>query len=787
MKISLHWLSDFVDIKERNPQAIADTMTVGMGEVDDTEVMGALLAHCVVGKVRKKEKHPNADKLSVCEVETDQGVKIVVCGGTNVREGMLVAFAHTGATVKWHGGDTMTLSKVTIRGVESEGMICAQEELGLTSFPPSKEDGERPIVDLSSLPANRYSLAVGTPLKEALQQNDVIFHIDNHAITNRPDLFSHIGVARELVAMGLAKWKKQPSVRTQKFPTKKLPFKTKNAVPSLVPRYFGCVLSIDSLGVTPDWMKARLEAIGVRSISLPVDITNYVSAEIGMPLHSFDVGDISGNIEIRTSKKGEKIVTLDEVERPLPDGAIVLSDDEGIFDLLGIMGGKRSSTKDTTRMIYLHAAIVDPVSIRRAIIATSHRTDASTVYEKGIPFSAAEAGFYRALELMLAHVPGAKIESELEEWGKDEKRAPITLKDGAASRVIGSPITGAEAKKILTNLGYEVVSKGKDLSVTPPLWRKDVSGAHDVVEDIARIVGYNRIKSVVPVAPIAPPARDTRLHRMRDSLKECGFSENVHLAFVSPSLLSACGIDPETTRKIENPLGEELSLLRTHLFPRLLETAAREERARPKASQCLFEVGKIFEKKAGESLRLTLLLSSPDAGIAAHPLLHVKQALFHALSAAGYAAPSIGEAAAPTYAHPGQCSVLKYGNQSIGFLWTLHPSIRDAMGMKNHIALASIDLDILFALPAAVKIVTPLPVFPAITFDETLPITAGSLFMRMKAKSASALLEMISVQGYYGARDTANVTLRFVYRSPEKTLTEDEAKKEHEKVLKILK
>lgn len=781
MKISRNWLSDFVDVTEKDPQKIADQMTVSMGEVDDVTVAGALLDHCVVGKVLTKQKHENADKLSVCTVETDEGVKTVVCGGTNVREGMLVAFAHVGATVAWHGGETMTLTKAKIRGVESAGMICAQEELGLSSFPATAEDGAHPIVDLTAL-----KLKVGTPLKKALNIDDVVFHIDNHAITNRPDLFSHIGVAREMVAMGIAKWKKAPSVRRPKFPSAKLPFKTKNAVPTLVPRYFGCVLKIDGLGLTPDWMKARLESIGVRSINLPVDITNFVSAELGMPLHSFDVGDITGNIEIRTSKKGEKITTLDEVERTLPDGAIVLSDDEGIFDLLGIMGGHRSSTKESTRMVYLHAAIVDPVSIRRAIIATNHRTDASTVYEKGIPFSAAEAGFYRALELFLAHVPGAEIVSQLEEWGKDEKRSAITLKDGAATKMIGASISAAESKKILTNLGYAVASKGKDLSVTPPLWRKDVSGTHDVIEDLARIVGYNSIESVVPVAPLTPPVRDMRLHVIRDALKEAGMYEALHLAFVSPGLLQACGIDPSDAVRVENPLGEELSLMRTHLFPRLLETAAREERLSPKDPIALFEVGNVFDKKGKGSLRLTMLMSHEVTDVGTEPLLEVKQLLFEALSKAGYTGVELSEPTLPSYAHPGQSAVMKIGNTSLGLLWTLHPTIATQMGLRGRAALASINLDALFTLPASVNLFSSLPAFPGVSFDETLPLSRGSLALRKKAQSASALLASIAVQSYYGKGADANVTLRFVYRSPEKTLTEEEAKKEHEKVLRAV-
>lgn len=789
MNISHAWLSDFLTWKERDAANIADAMTKCMGEVDDVVKQGELLEHCVVGKVLKKEKHPNADKLSVCTVETDKGVKTVVCGGTNVREGMLVAFAHIGATVEWHGTERMTLSKVKIRGVESEGMICAQEELGLTAFPAKKEDGEHPIVDLTQLPATSYQLQVGISLKEALKLNDVIFHIDNHAITNRPDLFSHLGVARELVAMGLGTWKKQPSVRHPKFPTSPLSFRSKNSVPTLVPRYLGCTLKISSLGTTPDWMRGKLEAVGIRCINLPVDITNYVAQELGMPLHSFDIGDLSGNIDIRQSKKGESLTTLDGVKRMLPDGAIVLSDDEGIFDLLGIMGGLRSSTKESTRNIYLHAAIVDPVAIRKAIIATNHRTDASTVYEKGIPHSAAEAGFFRALELMLAHIPGAAITSKLETWGTDKKKSVIALPDGLASRVIGKTVTAAETKKILTALGYAVTAKGKSLNVTAPPWRNDVSGTHDLVEDIARIVGYNAIPSVMPSAPIAPPPRDTRLHQLRDSLKESGFTETVHLAFISPDLLSRAGGNPNDAVKVENPLGEELSLLRTFLLPRLLETAAREQRVNPKSVINLFEIGRVFAKGWKEHTRLTLISAMEKGGeLSADPMLATKAAMVEALAAAGYPmAEIVGAKEIPPFAHPGRSGNVKVSGKEIGLLTTIHPTVTANFGFTGPVGMCGVDLDVLFAMPASVKLAKSIPEFPGISFDETLPLHAGNAALRTKAKTTSSLLETIDVQSYYGQSSKANVTLRFSYRAKDRTLKEDEAKKEHGKVMQVLK
>jgi phenylalanyl-tRNA synthetase beta chain len=323
-------------------------------------MQGSLLNKCCVGKVLRIEKHPNADRLSVCDVQTDNGVKKVVCGGTNLRTGMRVAFAHTGATVRWHGTDMVTLEKTKIRGVESEGMICAAEELDLASrFPSKPEDGERAIIDMGD-----SDEGVGVSLAEYLRLGDTVLHIDNHAITHRADLFSHYGFAREFVALGLGKWKKtkvesgklkveskkktstfNSQLSTFNFPKKDLPFQCLVDDKTLVPRYTACLLEIDNIGETPDWMKKKLEATGWRSINLPIDITNYVATELGMPLHSFDADDIQGDMHIRGAKQGEKIVTLDTVDRVLPEGAIVMNDDIGIFDLFGITRMPTSRTQ----------------------------------------------------------------------------------------------------------------------------------------------------------------------------------------------------------------------------------------------------------------------------------------------------------------------------------------------------------------------------------------------------------------------------------------------------------
>src|SRR3989344_1197297 len=501
MKLSLNWLSDFVSFSEKNPEKIAERLTLGVAEVEHIEMQGALLEKCVIGKIVKLGKHPNADKLSLCTVETDQGKKQVVCGGTNLREGMLVAFAHVGAHVR-NNEELLELKAMKLRGEVSEGMICAAGELELTElFPPKKEEGNRPVVDLGN---DGYT--VGQPLRDALKLSDTIFHIDNHAITHRPDLFSHIGFARECVALGLGTWKKKPETKAFTFTKDRTPFKFIVDDPKLMPRYLGCMIEISELGDTPDWMKIRLSAVGWRPLNLPIDITNFVASEVGVPLHSFDADDIRGEVHMRAAKKGEKIVTLDHKEHTLPAGALVLSDDEGIFDLLGIIGGLRSSTKEGTKHIYLHSASLDPLSIRRTVIATGHRTAAATVYEKGVPPVTTEAGFYRALELFLAHVPGAKVTSMLETFGDNGTGKTISLSPSRATHFLGREVSEKEATTILSALDFsvtvdngvgalrgstELTINSTPLQVTTPLHRLgDIRIEVDLFEEIAPIAGF---------------------------------------------------------------------------------------------------------------------------------------------------------------------------------------------------------------------------------------------------------------------------------------------------------
>lgn len=822
MKISLNWLSDFIDLTVTDPQEIGRRVTAGVAEVDEVEVQGGLLSDLVVvGKILTVKKHPGADRLNLCDVQTDKGVKPVVCGGSNLRVGMKVAFAHVGAEVRWHGTEMMTLTRAKIRGEDSQGMICASSELELAERFPAKSDKE--IIDLGD-----GDTGVGQKLRDYLGLDDVILHIDNHAITHRADLFSHIGFAREFVALGLGKWKKLKT-KNQKLKTfPKTPSSLRCVVDDkrLVPRYCACLLEIDGVGETPVWMKKRLEATGWRSLNLPIDITNYVAMEQGMPLHSFDADDIRGDAHIRSSVKGETIVTLDDVKRDLPEGSIVISDDDGIFDLLGIMGGLRSSTKDSTRRIYLHAAICDPVAIRKTVIATGHRTDAATTYEKGVPRVAATRGLLRAIELFLELVPGAKIISKLEEWGDEGKAKPIELELERVEKMLGVAIPENKIVRILEDLEFEVKAgrskkkekrskKGFESSilnlqsfvVTPPLHRLgDIKGSHDLIEEIGRVYGYDAIKAELPAASITPPPRDPRTHMLRDALRERTYVELVPISIVGPTLLRKAGFDPARALEIKNPIGEELSLMHMSTLPSLLEHAERNLlHAGPvlRTSHLAHVFGKGVPERAELGL-LCALMHGTDDDIRHQPLLLLKRDLEAIFKPLGYALQTVAGGHSAPYIHPGRSAELflvpratmndpdSLPSIRIGMLFEIHPEVSKAFALPKRAAAALIDMSAVMHQPAQVTVPAPVPQFPAVTYDVTLTQSqreqAGEILKSLRA--SDPLLESVEIVDLYSGKnlpaDEYSITIRFTYRASDRTLSEEEAKKAHDKVLKGL-
>ena len=493
---------------------------------------------------------------------------------------------------------------------------------------------------------------------------------------------------------------------------------------------------------------------------------------------------------MRIAQAGETITTLDEVERDLPEGAIVISDKQGIFDLLGIMGGLRSSTKNSTRKIYLHSAIVDPVSIRKTVIATGHRTDAATTYEKGVPYSTAQYGFYRALELFLDHVPGARIVSKEEERGSVEEKSKIEISVEEIDRKIGVSIPPSQVVDILTNLECDVEQNGDMVYVVSPSFRRDLNGSHDLVEEIGRIVGYNNIEECMPSASIAPPHRDHRRDQFRGSLKELGFFELIPLSLLGPSLLIKARYEVEDAPVVLDPIGEELSLMQPSVLPRLLEYAQQQLRHSDGYLQT-FHIGNVFSRKNGESTQCGMLVCADEpTDVKNDPFWSMKHHCSKALSVAGFHALFKQSSTIPSQAHPGRCADVVIDGTCCGQIFEVHPAIRANFSLEHRAVAVLLNFSRLMNVQSQIQVCTSLPQYPAVSYDVTIPFSLHNSVETLlsKAREQSELLESIEAIDVYQSQEGAeyNLTLRATYRSHEKTLKEAEAQQEHEKVVASL-
>jgi phenylalanyl-tRNA synthetase beta chain len=794
MKISLQFLQDYISLGSVSHQQLVDEITEKVAEVDELEVQGEFLDRCVIGKILTVMAHPNADRLRVCTVQTENGVKQVVCGGSNLYEGMFVAFAHVGATVKWHGADVVTLEPVKLRGESSEGMICAGEELGIDDLYPSVD--EKGIVDLGELSDD----VIGTPLREFLGRNDAIIHIDNHAITHRPDLFSHIGFARELVAMGLATWRDGidailEAKNSVALPTSASIIESPTLIvedETCISRYFSCVLHIDGMGQTPDWMKKRLASGGIRSITLPVDITNFVMLEMGVPMHSFDLDDVQGNIVMRLAKAGEKITTLDSSERELSEGAIVFSDDTGIFDLVGIMGGLRTSTREETKRIYLHAGSFDPVRIRKAMMAMGHRTEAGTIYEKGVPAYNAEQGFYRALQLFTMLVPGAKVVSQIDERGAMPSTREVTVCYSWLIRQLGFTIEFSHVQTLLRALGFTVSELVNDsYTVTMPLWRRDITGPHDIVEEVARMYGYNAIEPKMPSANIMPPKRDYRIQNIRRALQQLGYLELLPLSLVGPKLIDACGFNSSEAITIADPIGEELSMMQPSVLCTLLEHAVRVDTTK-NHNGVTFTIARVFRAGGIEYTQFGMLVRVPNvATVVAEPYVQLAQHIFalRNLASVPLALEELSEDA--LYMHPGRKSAIVSNGTAVGKVFEVHPNVIANLQLEGRFACALFHVDSLLALPVHTKLAQSVPAYPPITYDYTFTWNVAKPLAPLlnAAKASCELLESIVLIDMFSKTVPAvqaNVTVRCTYRSTSGTLTEAQVQPMHAAVIALL-
>ena len=737
MLISYQWLRDFVKLPDSmKPEEIAEKLKLSTVEVEGVESLGAQLENIVVGKILKCDKHPGADKLKVCEVDIGGERATIVCGGSNVVEGMLVAVAKIGARVKWHGeGELVTLERATIRGVESSGMICGADEIGLGAMFPKKDEKE--VLDLTTV-LSLKERKPGLPLSEALKLNDAIFEIDNKSLSNRPDLWGHYGMAREVAALTN---RKVDAYKVKPIKPGKEGIKVEVENPELCARYMAVAVGNVSIGHSPAWMQQRLSAVGLRPINSVVDITNYVMLELGQPLHAFDgkVLEQEGkySVGVRSSVSGEKFISLDEKERSLPEGTLVITSGDRPVAIAGVMGGLDSGVRISTSTVVFEAANFNPASIRKASGLLGLRTDASARFEKGLDPGLCKVALERAVELLLEVSPEAKVTTKIADVVAVVGQSRIfEVEAEFFSRQIGVKIQKKTIVDILERLGFSVKLDKNLFVITAPSWRvRDIDCPEALVEEVLRIYGYQNIPGSLPGFSILPPLENKLLEiqkRLSDTLvREIACTEVYNYSFVSPESVANLGDDISKYLELDNPISKGQPFLRRHLLSNLLENI--KNNINNYSDLKLFEVGKKFlPESSGLRARnnkdellprevnwLTAVFASKkknlfDEARAAAEAIFRELNLEFKLVAPKKIAP---------WLHPSRSGDIMVGGEYVGSVFELHPRTLKNFNLDCAVAAVGLNLDKLSALPARGKKFEPLPQFP--TVERDLAFVAG--------------------------------------------------------------
>ena len=559
MQVSINWLNEFVDLSDKDEKQIAHELTMSGLEVEAIEEVKPKFTNIKTVKIEKIDNHPNSDHLHLVTVNTGSGIKTVVCGAQNIKEGQIVPYASVGSQVlDRKTGEMFTLTPAVIRGVESQGMLCSDDELGVAERGYQEEDG---ILILNRLFPD---VKIGENVEDVLGfEKDTILHIAPTA--NRGDQMSVIGVARELSALFNRPLKFSPIECTKDLSTDK--FKVEIIDKDVCKYYSIGILKDIKIKPSPDWMQKRLIASGIRAINNVVDITNYVLMEYGTPLHAFDYNKLNGYLCVRRAKEGEKLVTLDEVERTLTtDSVLIATEKEGVC-LGGVFGGANSEIDDNTKSIALEAAYFTPATNRKSARSAGYRSEASARFERGVDIEAVRPALMRAMQLM-AELADAKIEGVVETGNNKLDPIEITLRYPQIKRILGIEIAPEKCDSILENLGFEKLG-GNALAakfLVPSCRAYDVTREIDLIEEIARINGYDKVSPTLPNKMQTPviTLEEKVVKKIHHIMQSAGLNEIVTSSLIGKPLLDKFMIpyDDSKALKVLNPVSEECTMLR---------------------------------------------------------------------------------------------------------------------------------------------------------------------------------------------------------------------------------
>ena len=788
MKIPIIWLKDYVDIemegKNVSPKELADILTLQGSNVEEVISSGDEIQNVITGKLISIEKHPDAEKLVICMLDINREEELqIVTGADNMKVGDVVPVAIHGSSLP--GG--VKIKKGKLRGVVSNGMMCSEEELGIGN--------ENSVHGLMILPKET---PIGKDIKDVLGLDNSV--IDFEITSNRPDCLSLVGIARETVAalkgsLRLPETTYTPSSNENINDALKVDIRD-----DLCSRYMARGVRNVKIEPSPAWMQERLHQAGVRPINNIVDITNFVMLELGQPMHAFDGREISSSkIVVKRAEEEEKFTTLDKVERTLNSNTLTIRNDETIVAIAGIMGGLDSEVKEDTNYIIFESACFNGLNIRISSKELGLRTEASGRYEKELDPNVCAIAIDRACNLVEELKAGNVMEGTIDIYKNKLVEKELKVSSTWLNGFLGTEISIEAMKDYLDRLELKTSIVGEDLIVTPPTFRGDINIKEDIAEEVARIYGYNNIPTTIIKGSNSKGGK-TPKQKLEDNvitaLIGSGLSQAICYSFVSPKVFDKILLPKEdnlrNTVVIKNPLGEDFSIMRTTSIPSMLEALSRNySRNNPKV--VLFEIGKIYlpkediNKLPEEKITVTLgMYGEVD-------YLELKGAVENILAALGIKnAKFARESTNPSF-HPGKTATITIKNQLAGILGEIHPDVAENYEIDERCYVAEIYLEELYKNAEQDKNYKALPKYPAVTRDIALLIDEAILVQDIEEainKQGGNIVEGIKLFDVYKGKQIPegkkSVAYSITYRLENKTLTDEEVNKVHDKILRTL-
>jgi len=796
MKFTISWLKDHLETSASLDQ-IADAMTMAGLEVEDVIDPAAALGAFTASRVIEAKQHPNADKLQVCQVETKDGVKEIVCGALNARAGLITAYAPIGTYIP---GSGVTLEPKPVRGVISHGMLCSETEMQLSDDPfglrgarfetyaaraemlglsPEKARADGGIIELPD------DAKIGAPIAQLLGLDDPV--IDFEVTPNRPDWLGVAGIARELAAAGLGKLKTQPT------PAVKGVFKSPIAIEiddeGACPMFAAILLRGVKNRPSPDWLQARLRAIGVKPRNMLVDVTNYLSFDRARPLHVYDAAKLNGTVRTRLGRDGETLQALDGKTYAITPDMCVIADESGVLGLGGVMGGEHSGSSEATTDVLIESAYFDPARTFRTGRATAITSDAQYRFARGVDPGFVEPGLHLAAAMIL-EICGGEPSYPVIAGAVPSSPAAVRFDPDRVRALAGMDVKPARIKAILKDLGFTVQPDGKALSVAPPTWRRDVEGPADLVEDIVRIEGFDKLPEVSP--PRAPGMRpppasigESRTRIGRRAAAALGFSEAITWSFCQQGHARAFGGgDPRLI--LANPIAADLDCMRPSALPNLLR-AAQKNADRGRSDARLFEAGPAFSADGSQARTLAALwLPAPARHWQDRPqtdIFAIKRDAIAILQALGAPTASLTvDRASEAHWHPGRSGVIKLGGKALARFGEIHPRALKALDVEGPALALEIAIDAL-PPPKAKRARPPLekldlmPVSRDFAFIVEEGVAAGDLARAIAGADKALIAEIALFDVYRGPgvpAEKKSLAFEITLQPKDKTLTDAE-------------